>query len=75
MQTWENKEEAKPPLLFYLNLHANSFVNLPYYIKGNILSNHPKHRTYTIHTTKYKAEGTEVGLSFDPDDIHVMEEW
>lgn len=32
-------------------------------------------RIYTIHTTKHKAEGTEVGLLFGPSDIHVMEEW
>ena len=30
-------------------------------------------REYIIHTTKYFEEGKEVGISFDPEDIHVME--
>lgn len=34
-----------------------------------------KDRTYTIHTTDYQAEGSKVGLFFNPEDIHVMEEW
>lgn len=32
-------------------------------------------RIYTIHTTDYQKEGTEVDLFFNPEDIHVMEEW
>lgn len=30
-------------------------------------------RTYTIHTTDYVDLGSEVGLKFNPEDIHVME--
>ncbi len=32
-----------------------------------------KGREFKVHTTDYKEEGTKVGLSFDPEDIHVME--
>lgn len=32
-------------------------------------------RIYTIHTTDYAAEGTLVGITFNPEDIHVMEKW
>ena len=31
-----------------------------------------KYRDYMIHTTDYHSVGLEVGLSFGPDDIHVM---
>ena len=31
-----------------------------------------KHRDYLIHTTDYYEPGLDVGLSFGPDDIHVM---
>ena len=31
-----------------------------------------ENRTYKIHTTDYFAPGLEVGLSFGPEDIHVM---
>ncbi len=31
------------------------------------------HRTYTIHTTDVQPVGKEVGLSFLPEDIHIME--
>ena len=34
-----------------------------------------KHRTYTIHTTDYVSEGSQVDITFAPEDIHVMEEW
>lgn len=34
-----------------------------------------KERTYTIHTTDYSKLGDEVDLSFNPEDIHVMEIW
>jgi len=34
-----------------------------------------KHRAYTIHTTDFHPEGKEVSITFDPDDIHVMEIW
>ncbi|MFA5526699.1 MAG: ABC transporter ATP-binding protein [Acholeplasmataceae bacterium] len=34
-----------------------------------------KHRTYTIHTTDYREEGSEIDLSFGPEDLHVMEQW
>ena len=34
-----------------------------------------KHRPYTIHTTDFHPEGEEVSITFDPDDIHVMEIW
>ena len=32
-----------------------------------------KDRIYTIHTTDYAKEGSEVGLIFGPDDLHIME--
>jgi len=32
-------------------------------------------RIYTIHTTDYQEEGSEVGITFGPEDIHVMEKW
>ena len=32
-------------------------------------------RTYTIHTTDYVSEGSQVDITFAPEDIHVMEEW
>ncbi|TVP84544.1 MAG: ABC transporter ATP-binding protein [Acholeplasmataceae bacterium] len=32
-------------------------------------------RIYTIHTTDYAGEGTEVDIAFGPEDIHVMEQW
>ncbi len=32
-------------------------------------------RIYTIHTTDYQAMGTFVDITFNPEDIHVMEEW
>jgi spermidine/putrescine transport system ATP-binding protein len=31
-----------------------------------------EHRNYLIHTTDYHEVGLDVGLSFGPDDIHVM---
>ena len=31
-----------------------------------------EHRDYLIHTTDYFKPGLNVGLSFGPDDIHVM---
>jgi len=31
-----------------------------------------KYRSYMVHTTDYFEEGLEVGLSFGPEDIHVM---
>ena len=31
-----------------------------------------EHRNYLIHTTDYHEVGLDVGLSFEPDDIHVM---
>lgn len=34
-----------------------------------------KYRAYTVHTTDYHPEGKEVGITFDPDEIHVMEIW
>jgi spermidine/putrescine transport system ATP-binding protein len=34
-----------------------------------------KTRTYTIHTTDYSQLGDHVDLSFNPEDIHVMEIW
>ncbi len=34
-----------------------------------------KHRIYTIHTTDYEPEGKEVSISFNKEDIHVMEKW
>lgn len=34
-----------------------------------------KHRAYTIHTTDFHPEGKEVSITFDPDEIHVMEIW
>ncbi|MBN3490203.1 ATP-binding cassette domain-containing protein [Acholeplasma equirhinis] len=33
------------------------------------------HRTYTVHTTDYRAEGSEIDLDWWPEDIHVMEVW
>ena len=30
-------------------------------------------REFKIHTTDYVEEGKEVGLTFNPEDIHVME--
>lgn len=32
-------------------------------------------RIYTIHTTDYEPEGKEVSISFNKEDIHVMEKW
>lgn len=32
-----------------------------------------KNRTYTIHTTDYYEQDLEVDITFNPDDIHVME--
>ena len=32
-------------------------------------------RTYTIHTTDHVELNTEVGLTFGPEDLHVMEQW
>jgi len=32
-----------------------------------------KHRIFTIHTTDYAEEGTEVDILFGPEDLHVME--
>lgn len=32
-------------------------------------------RTYTIHTTDYAKEGSEVDITFGPEDLHVMEQW
>lgn len=32
-------------------------------------------RTYTVHTTDYEPEGKEVSISFQKEDIHVMEKW
>lgn len=34
-----------------------------------------KDRIYTIHTTDYFKEGSEVDLLFTPDDLHIMEKW
>ena len=34
-----------------------------------------KYRPYTIHTTDFHPEGKEVSITFDPDEIHVMEIW
>ncbi len=34
-----------------------------------------EHRMYTIHTIKYHAEGSNVSIIFDKEDIHVMEKW
>ncbi len=34
-----------------------------------------KDRVYTIHTTDYQPEGKEVSISFEEEDIHVMEKW
>ncbi len=34
-----------------------------------------KDRIYTIHTTDYHKEGTEVDLIFTPEDLHIMEKW
>lgn len=34
-----------------------------------------KDRTYTIHTTDYAKEGSEVDITFGPEDLHVMEQW
>lgn len=34
-----------------------------------------KDRIYTIHTTDYQPEGKEVSVSFEKEDIHVMEKW
>lgn len=34
-----------------------------------------KHRTYTVHTTKYYEQGKKVDIKFNPEDIHVMEIW
>lgn len=33
-----------------------------------------KDRTYTIHTTDYAKEGSEVDLTFGPEDLHIMEQ-
>src|SRR5690554_1259066 len=32
-------------------------------------------RIYTIHTTDYHQEGKKVSITFDKEDIHVMEKW
>jgi spermidine/putrescine transport system ATP-binding protein len=32
-------------------------------------------RIYTIHTTDYADEGTEIDITFNPEDLHVMEQW
>lgn len=32
-------------------------------------------RTFTIHTTDYAKEGSEVDITFGPEDLHVMEQW
>lgn len=32
-------------------------------------------RIYTIHTIKYHAEGSQVSIVFDKEDVHVMEKW
>ncbi len=34
-----------------------------------------KYRAYTIHTTDFHPEGEEVSITFQPDEIHVMEIW
>ncbi len=34
-----------------------------------------KDRIYTIHTTDYAKQGTEVDIKFGPEDLHVMEKW
>ncbi len=34
-----------------------------------------KERIYTIHTTDYQPEGKEVSITFEKEDIHVMEKW
>ena len=33
-----------------------------------------KDRTYTIHTTDYAKKGSEVDLTFGPEDLHIMEQ-
>lgn len=32
-------------------------------------------RIYTIHTTDFQEEGKKVGITFGPEDLHVMEKW
>lgn len=34
-----------------------------------------KERIYTIHTTDFEPEGKEVSITFETEDIHVMEKW
>ncbi len=34
-----------------------------------------KDRIYTIHTTDYADEGTQIDLNFGPEDLHIMEQW
>lgn len=34
-----------------------------------------EHRTYTIHTTDYQPMDKEVSITFEKEDIHVMEKW
>ena len=34
-----------------------------------------KERIYTIHTTDFQPEGKEVSITFEKEDIHVMEKW
>lgn len=34
-----------------------------------------EYRTYTIHTTDYQPLDKKVDITFNPEDLHVMEEW
>ncbi len=34
-----------------------------------------ENRTYTIHTTDYFKEGSEVDITFTDEDLHIMEKW
>ncbi|MDI6452481.1 ATP-binding cassette domain-containing protein [Peloplasma aerotolerans] len=34
-----------------------------------------KDRIYTIHTTDYADEGSEIDITFGPEDLHIMEKW
>ncbi|PKK87363.1 MAG: spermidine/putrescine ABC transporter ATP-binding protein [Tenericutes bacterium HGW-Tenericutes-8] len=34
-----------------------------------------KDRIYTIHTTDYANEGSQIDIQFGPEDLHIMEQW
>ncbi|EMR14429.1 MAG: ABC transporter ATP-binding protein [Sweet potato little leaf phytoplasma] len=34
-----------------------------------------KYRNYLIHTTDFIEKNTKIGISFNPEDIHIMETW